>query len=334
MASKKFLMPIDLAKNEIQQAVAQVLASDPSTPVTGQFWYNSTSGRLKFRGAAANIDPTDRSTHTGTQLAATISDFATQVQATRIDQLSSPTAAVAFNAQRITGLADPTSAQDAATKNYVDTTLSAAANVNTLKGAVRAAVTTNVNIAAPGTTLDGLTAANGDIFLLTGQTTGSQNGPYVFNGSAAAMTRALNWDVQAETVVGSYWIVTGGTSADRFAILSNDTFTLGTTTATFVYTGAGTAYSAGTGLTLTGSVFAIDGTVVPRKFSQTIGDGTSTSIAVTHNLGTQDITYSVRDASTNAFVDCDVTATTTNVATFVFSPTAPALNSLRVTIHG
>ena len=38
--------------------------------------------------------------------------------------MAAPTAAVALNAQKLTGVADPTAAQDAATKNYVDTNVS------------------------------------------------------------------------------------------------------------------------------------------------------------------------------------------------------------------
>jgi hypothetical protein len=65
-------------------------------------------------------DPYARANHTGTQLAATVSDFDTQVRTSRLDQMAVPTAAVALNAQKITGLADPTLAQDSATKAYVD----------------------------------------------------------------------------------------------------------------------------------------------------------------------------------------------------------------------
>ena len=92
--ARKFLTAIDLAKNEIQNAVAQVLATDPSTPVPGQFYYNSTSGRVLFRNATAFLDYTARANHTGTQTAATISDFDTQVRTSRLDQLAAPTAAV------------------------------------------------------------------------------------------------------------------------------------------------------------------------------------------------------------------------------------------------
>ena len=66
-------------------------------------------------------DPLARANHTGTQTASTVSDFDTQVRTSRLDQMAAPTAAVALNAQKITGLADPTNAQDAVTLNYITT---------------------------------------------------------------------------------------------------------------------------------------------------------------------------------------------------------------------
>lgn len=65
-------------------------------------------------------DPLARANHTGTQLAATISDFNTAVRTNRLDQMAAPTASVAMNAQKITGLADPSAAQDAMTKASFD----------------------------------------------------------------------------------------------------------------------------------------------------------------------------------------------------------------------
>ena len=67
-------------------------------------------------------NPIPRANHTGTQLASTISDFDTQVRTSRLDQMAAPTAAVALNAQKITGLGTPTAnTTDAATTAYVDT---------------------------------------------------------------------------------------------------------------------------------------------------------------------------------------------------------------------
>jgi hypothetical protein len=70
-------------------------------------------------------DPYARANHTGTQTASTISDFNTQVRTSRLDQMAAPTGSVALNAQKLTGVADPTSAQDASTKAYVDAQVNA-----------------------------------------------------------------------------------------------------------------------------------------------------------------------------------------------------------------
>ena len=69
-------------------------------------------------------DPYARANHTGTQLAATVSDFDTQVRTSRLDQMAAPTGSVSVNSQKITSLATPTVNTDAATKLYVDTKVS------------------------------------------------------------------------------------------------------------------------------------------------------------------------------------------------------------------
>jgi hypothetical protein len=66
-------------------------------------------------------DPLARANHTGTQLAATVSDFDTQVRTSRLDQMAAPTASVSLNSQKITSLATPTADGDASTKAYTDT---------------------------------------------------------------------------------------------------------------------------------------------------------------------------------------------------------------------
>jgi hypothetical protein len=70
-------------------------------------------------------DPYARANHTGTQTASTISNFDTQVRTSRLDQMAAPTASVALNAQKITGLATPTDNTDASTKAYVDAQVNA-----------------------------------------------------------------------------------------------------------------------------------------------------------------------------------------------------------------
>jgi hypothetical protein len=70
-----------------------------------------------------------------------------------------------------------------------------------------------------------------------------------------------------------------------------------------------------------------------NAFSATIGNGSATSIPVTHNLGTMDLVSSVHLIATGEEVECDIVKTTGNTVTLTFA-TAPATNSLRVTVIG
>lgn len=58
-----------------------------------------------------------------THVAANVTDFDTQVRTSTLNQMAQPTADLPINNNKLTGVADPTLAQDAATKNYVDTTI-------------------------------------------------------------------------------------------------------------------------------------------------------------------------------------------------------------------
>lgn len=90
---------------------------------------------------------------------------------------------------------------------------------------------------------------------------------------------------------------------------------------------------AGTGLSAAANSIGIDTSVVARKFSGDYGNGSSTSIAVTHSLGTKDVTVSVRLNSTDEAIITDWVATSTSVVTLTFA-TAPASNAIRVTVIG
>lgn len=325
--AKKFLVAIDLARNEIQNAVAQVLAADPSTPVAGQFYYNSSSQRVLFRNASAFLDYTARANHSGTQLAATISDFDTQVRTSRLDQLAAPTASVSLNSQKITNLATPTVATDAATKGYVD----AAVNGTDWKQSVRVASTANIATLSGLLTIDGITLVANDRVLVKDQTTQSANGIYL--AASGAWTRALDADENAEVTAGLSVMVTEGTTlADtQWRLTTNDAIVVGTTALVFAQIGAGSSYTNGTGINIVGNVINVDTAVVVRKFASNVGAGAS--VAITHNLGTLDVQAQVYEISTGATVECDITRNSTNQVTLGFA-TAVSADVYRVVVQG
>lgn len=227
--------------------------------------------------AAANKDGV-----AGTYSMRTLGTGAQQALAgnTRLDQITLATAAVSLNSQRITSLADPSSAQDAATKQYVDTM---ASGLDAKQSARVASVGSNVTVtyaATGGTsgrgqitnapnTLDGVTLANGNRVLLKDQSTGAQNGIWVVTtvgtGANGTWDRATDFDQDAEVTSGAFVFVEEGTVND------NTGWVLATNNPIVIGGGAGTALvwskfsssaslSAGNGLTQTGNVFDVVGT--------------------------------------------------------------------------
>lgn len=94
----------------------------------------------------------------------------------------------------------------------------------------------------------------------------------------------------------------------------------------------GLAVIAGTGISVAANTVAIDSTV-SRRAAGSIGNGTLTTLTFAHNLATLDVIVQVFDNATTETVVCDVTRTSTNVVTLVFT-VAPTTNQFRVLVHG
>ena len=69
------------------------------------------------------------------------------------------------------------------------------------------------------------------------------------------------------------------------------------------------------------------------KFAGLIGDGTTTALAVTHNLGTTDVVVSLKDVASSEIIYADITVTSANVVTVTFA-VAPTTDAIRVTVLG
>jgi hypothetical protein len=164
---------------------------------------------------------------------------------------------ITMGSNRVTNVADPSSAQDAATKAYVD----AVKTGLDVKDSVVAASTGNGTLSSAyenGDTLDGVTLSTGDRILLKDQSTGSENGIYTVNSSGAP-TRATDFDSNAEVTSGAFTFVTEGTTNgdSGFVLTTNDDITVGTTAMTWAqFSGAG-QITAGSALTKSGNTLNV-----------------------------------------------------------------------------
>lgn len=247
---------------------------------------------------ADHVHPTDTSraplaspTFTGTPAAPTPANGTNTTQlattafvlGTRLDQLAQPTADVPFNSRKITGLGDPTAAQDAATKNYVDLAVQGLDP----KQSVKAASTANIATLSGTMTIDGVALVAGDRVLVKDQSTASANGVYVV--AAGSWSRAADMNAWDEHVSAYLFVEQGTVNADMGFLCTVDPGgMLGTTPVTFVqFSGAGQIV-AGAGLTRTGNtldvVAASSGRIVVNADSidlATTGVGAGTYRSVT-----------------------------------------------------
>jgi len=254
-----------------------------------------------------------------------------------------------FNSQaRIENLPNPTDGQHAATKAYVDSAVEGLA----WKDSVRAATTANVTLTGPGTAIDGVTLTSGDRVLVKNQSTASQNGIYIFNGSGTAMTRtadANTFDELEQAVVsveegttnsGTTWRQTAVNGTIDSTAVSWSTF--GTAAGAASEATAGIAEIATQAETDTGTDDARIVTPLKlanwsgrlRRFTATIGDGSATSFNVDHNLNTRDVQVQVyRNSGSYDEIIADVERSTVNRVVLKFA-VAPAASAFRVVVLG
>lgn len=121
--------------------------------------------------------------------------------------------------------------------------------------------------------IDGGSPTVGQRILVKDQTSGAQNGVYTVTsvGSGIAgwvMTRATDYDTSGsgtnEVDQGDFLLIISGTANANTSWVQQTALpiTIGTTSITFIQFGASTAYTAGTGLTLSSYQFSITNTAV------------------------------------------------------------------------
>jgi hypothetical protein len=346
--------PLQFNRNEARSMVLQVLASAPTSPQIGllysdsaldcPYWYSSS------RAAWVPLDATKSSGIPTTS----ILNFASTIKGYTLDSFAAAAGDVSIGGHKLINVATPVSSTDATNKAYVDAAVQSVSAGISGKGSCVAVSTTNIaSLSGTATTVDGVVLGTvGQRVLLTGQTTASQNGPWVIQ--AGSWTRPTT-DANNELETGALWFIEQGTSkaATQWWLNSptaGTTITPGTTSVGIVQFSAAGTYTAGAngGLQLTGSAFSvllpagggivsdstglhIDTTVVSRKYvNANVGDGASTSITLTHNLGTKAIVVSLINNSTGdiEYASVNAATTTTVVLTFAAAPAASAYTAV------
>ncbi len=277
-----------------------------------------------------------------------------------INLLGTPSADLAMGNNKITGLAAPTANADAATKQYVDNAVVGSLQI---KGGFNA--TTGVIDGGTDNLTTGaarVAIAVGDFYVCTtagdffgNAATPLTVGDQVICNTAAAAGASVEGDfviVQSDTDLATATTVglasfptSGGLTVNASGAVALDSQsgvngTYGAVTKSLqitadgkgIITGIAAADIAIPSTQITNFCTAVEACVgTGLNYAANIGDGSATSYAVTHALGTRDVIVQVYDTSTFDTVICDVVRTSTTVVT-LSTTTALATNAARVLI--
>jgi hypothetical protein len=331
--ARKFLTPIDLNKLELQNAAIQNLATAPSSPSTGQVYYDTVDGNIKvWKGSAwesvgssqtasagvtslvGTADEVTVSASVGAvtlSLPATINANTTGTAAAlttprTIELTGDVTGTVSFDGSASASMATTIAANSVAlgsdtTGDYVASVSGTANEIEVSGTGEGASVTIGLpnNVSVTGDlTVGGNLTISGSATYINAETIQLADNTIVLNSNATG-SATENAGIEVERGTDPNVSVLWNETSDQWT-LTND----------------GTNYGA-----------------ISRKFAASVGNASGTSFPVVHNLGTRDVTVNVYDNANYETVVTDVVRTDSNTVTVSFA-VAPSSNAYRVVVVG
>jgi len=274
-------LPVATGISGLGTGIATFLATPNSANFAAALTDETGSSTIVFSNSPTLVTPT-LGAATITSITGSTGNFVVTAAAgnNSISLTPTGTGTVDVNSKRITSVADPTQAQDAATKAYVDSVKTGLDPKDSVRAATTAALTVTYSNGTSGVgatltnagaqaaiTLDGITLVSGDRVLVKDQATALQNGIYSVTtvGSVSTnwvLTRTVDADQASEVTTGAFTFVEEGTAngSNGFVCTTIMPITIGTTSISWVqFSGAGQVI-AGAGLTKTGNTLDVVGT--------------------------------------------------------------------------
>jgi hypothetical protein len=198
-----------------------------------------------------------------------ITDFLSTVESVSLDAMTAPAASVSWNSNRLTNLANPTGAQDAATKSYVDGAIQGTQVKPSALVATTAALPANtyllgvITFTATGTvTVDGHALALADLVLVLDEAAAANNGLYTVTtapaiGVQGVLTRQADMAVSADFGGALIAVETGTVNAGSLWLCTTQNPTVGTTAIAFTELNKGYDLQPGTGIAIAANTVSV-----------------------------------------------------------------------------
>jgi len=314
-----------LDSSDITTAMLTPPAIGTTTPAAGKFTTLTVTGGITFPVENVNVvfaGPASGAAAAPTFRALAATDINTPLATSMMTPPSiggtTPNAAIFTDAALTTGsvTSAPVAANDIANKAYVDLYIQGLTSQTTVK----AATTTNITLTGLQV-IDTVPVVAGDIVLVKDQGSPAANGVYTV--VAGPWTRAPEMDVWSqfhgafvfvETIAGASNSATGWVCTAPLA------GTIDVTPAPFQQFSAAGTYTAGTGLTLTGSVFSANETNYPLAVSA----NSTLAALLTANA--------VTDIKGNTYSLFNTTASTVTITTSINNAISYPFNATAVSI--